>query len=232
VTTQRASRIAGGIALVAVLSVVGVAAWSLLNPSDPGPALPLPDAPAMGDITGYVERVDAGARTVDVAENLLGLRPTMMVVTNDTSITVRGKQGALADLTKDMPVRAFYEIRNDVKYLTALQVITSDPADARPAVEPVPAPPPVVASRPASPPPPAPAAPVMAVTPRPSTPPRAAPPAPVAASTTAPPAPAATPSPAPAATPSPAPVARVADPDAVGDGSAVIDWLLTESRRR
>ena len=231
-TTQRASRIAGGIALVAVLSVVTLVAWSLLNPSDPRPALPVDSGPAMGDITGYVERVDPGARTVDVADNLLGLRPTMMVVTSDTSIMVRGKQGALADLTKDMPVRAVYEIRNDVKYLTALQVITSDPADARPAVEPVPAPPPTAASRPASPRPPAPMAPVMAVTPRPAPPGRAATPAPVAAYTTLPPVPAATPSPAPIATPSPTPAARVAEPDAVGDGSAAVDWLLTESRRR
>ena len=224
-STQRASRIAGGIALVAVLSVVGIVAWSILNPSDPGPALPVADGPARGDITGYVERVDPGARTVDVAENLLGLRPTMMVVTNDTSIMVRGKQGALADLTRDMPVRAFYEVRNDVKYLTALQVITSDPVDARPAVEPVPTPPPAIASGPASPPSAAPtAAPVMVVTPRPTTSPRPATPAPVAASTP--------PSPAPAATPSPAPAVRVAEPDAAGDGSAAIDWLLTESRRR
>lgn len=215
-TTQRASRIAGGIALVAVLSVVAIVAWSILNPSDPGPALPVADVPARGDITGYVERVDAGARTVDVAENLLGLRPTMMVVTNDTSIMVRGKQGALADLTRDMPVRAFYEVRNDVKYLTALQVITSDPVDARPAVEPVPTPP-AIASGPASPPSAAPtAAPVMIVTPRPTTSPRPATPAPVAASTP----------------PSPAPAVRVVEPDAVGDGSAAIDWLLTESRRR
>lgn len=223
-TTQRASRIAGGVALVAVLSVVGMVAWSLLNPSDPGPALPLPDAPAMGDITGYVEQVDAGARTVAVVEDLLGLRPTMMVVTNDTSIMVRGKQGALADLAKDMPVRAFYEVRNDVKYLTALQVITSDPADAGPAVEAAPTPSPPIAPGPAAPPalvsgaasprPPAPAAPVMAVTPRTVTPPRAPTPAPVASPTS-----------------SPAPAGRVTDPDA-SDGSAAIDWLLTESRRR
>jgi hypothetical protein len=224
VTTQRASRIAGGVALVAVLSVVTMVAWSLLNPSDPRPTLPVGDTPAMGDMTGYVERVDAGARTVDVVENRLGLRPTMMVVTNDTSIMVRGKQGALADLTKDMPVRAFYEVRNDVKYLTSLQVITNDPADGSPAGEPVPAPPSAVASKPASPRTPAPAGPVMTVTPRPSPPPRAAPPAPVAASTTS--------SPAPVALPSPAPAARVAEPDAAGDGSAAVDWLLTESRRR
>ena len=169
-TTQRASRIAGGVTLVAVLSVVGLVAWSLLDSSDPEPALPLPDAPAMGDVTGYVERVDPGARTVNVAENLDGLRPTLMVVTGDTSIVVRGKHGALADLAKDMPVRAFYEVRNDVKYLTALRVITGDPADAGPAP---------------------PAVPVMAVTPGPSTPSRSSTSAPVAASPTWSPPPAA-----------------------------------------
>ncbi len=251
-TTRGVSRIAGGIALVAVLSVVGMVTWSVLHPSDPGPSLPLADGPALGDVTGYVGRVDPSARTVDVAENPFGLRPVMMVLTNDTSIMVDGKQGGIGDLSKDVPVRAFYEVRNDVKYVTSIQVITDDasrssvsqarpPAGATPPVESGPP----VASKPAAPPAveaaapairtPVTAPPVSAATPRLGVP--------------VPPPPARTPDPSPArprtagrpaaTTPRPtAPVSeaasvastvRPADTD-VGDGSAVIDWLFERRR--
>jgi hypothetical protein len=148
VSTQGASKVAGGIALAAVLSVVAIVAWSILNHSDPAPSATLGDGPAMGDITGYVGRVDRNARTVDVAESMFGLRPVTMALTNDTSITVAGKQGGIGDLSKDMQVRAFYEVRNDVKYVTSIQVISdeapskvaSSPAsDARSPVETKPA---------------------------------------------------------------------------------------------
>ena len=240
VTAQRASRIAGGLAFVAGLSVVGAVAWSLLTPSYPGPALPLAEGPALGDVTGYVGRVDPSARTVDVADNLFGLRPVMMVLTDDTSIMVGGKQGAIGDLSKDTPVRAFYEVRNDIKYVTSILVITdqarsqtgASSVDSRPAADTRPA----IDSRPAA-----------AVTPpvesRPLTPPAvaSAPPAsrsaagaPVMATITSRPVPASPRASAPpvAAAVGSRPVTgvRAAEPDA-GDGSAAIDWLF-ESRRR
>ena len=286
-SAQGASKVAGGIALAAVLSVVAIVAWSMLNQSDPAPSAPVADGPAMGDITGYVGRVDRNARTIDVAENMFGLRPVTMALTNDTSIMVSGKQGGIGDLSKDMQVRAFYEVRNDVKYLTSIQVITEDaqakvassapadsknPIEAKPAAQTKPqreakppvetrssveskpsmdtkpvAPPPVASAPPATR-PPAPAAPVMSVTPKPPTPPsadvrpvppRVTDPAPASLETAArpalaPPRPAAPKAEAaspPSLPSSPAAAARPADTDG-GDGSAAIDWLLKESRRR
>ena len=228
-----AARIAGGIALVAVLSVVVIVAWSMLNQSDPAPSAPLAEGPALGDLTGYVGRVDRKARTVEVSENSAGLRPVTMAVTDDTSISVRGKQGGLGDLTKDLPVRAFYEVRNDVKYVTSIQVIADD---ARGKV----ASPPAVVSAPPPTRPPASAAPEMSAPSTPasaspaarSVPPRMADPVP-ASFETATPAASAPPRAAEAVSP-PSPTtlaARPADTPA-GDGSAVIDWLLRESRRR
>lgn len=228
VTAQRASRIAGGLAFVAVLSVVGAVAWSLLNPSDPGPALPLAEGPALGDVTGYVGRVDPSARTVDVADNLFGLRPVMMVLTNDTSIMVGGKQGAIGDLSKDTPVRAFYEVRNDIKYVTSILVITdqarsqtgTSSVDSRPAAAVTPP----VESRPLTPP-------AVASAPPAS---RSAAGVPVMATITSRPVPASPRASAPpvAAAVGSRPVTgvRAVEPDA-GDGSAAIDWLF-ESRRR
>jgi hypothetical protein len=234
VTAQRASRIAGGVALVAVLSVVGMVTWSLLNRSDPGPALPLAEGPALGDMTGYVGRVDPLARTVDVTEDLLGLRPVMLAVTDDTSIMVHGKQGGLGDLSKDMPVRVFYEVRNDVKYVTSIQVIT---ADATPVAEARPVAPAAVVSASQTTPSPAPAPPLTAATPpptppppTPASPPRRAPdpsPAGQTARRSPPPRVAA---PATEAASPPVSVTRPAETEA-GDGSAAVDWLF-ESRRR
>jgi hypothetical protein len=138
----------GGIAFVAVLSVVGTVAWSLLNRSDHVPPLPLAEGPALGDLTGYVGRIDPGARTIDIAEDLSGLRSVAMVVTDDTSIMVGDKRGGIGDLSKDLPVRAFYEVRNDVTYVTSIQVIIDEAKGTAAATTPAVAPPPPPRGRP------------------------------------------------------------------------------------
>ena len=213
-TAQRLSRVIGGIAVLGVLVIAAMVTWSVLHRADPGPALPLAGGPALGDLTGYVGRVDRDAGTVDVADDLFGLRPVMLVVTDDTSIMVHGKEGALGDLSKDMPVRVFYEVRDDVKYVTSLQVISDGAQASGPTAADVG---PVVEDRAGSP-----------VTARPGAEPTPAARtrAPVAA--VVPPAPAA-PSAAAAIGP-PRASPRPADAE-VGDGSAAIDWLF-ESRRR
>jgi len=178
--------------------------------------------------------IDTGStdRTVEIAENLVGLRPVAMAVTDDTSIVVRDKRGGLGDLTKDLPVRAFYEVRNDVKYVTSIKVIADDAqatvptpasADTRPPVEaqsptetePL-APPDVASALPAARPVP------PSMTDR------------VSASFKTAASPAPTPSRAPAPTAEAAPSASAARPadTEVGDGSAAVDWLLKESHRR
>ena len=230
-----ASWIAGGIALAAVLSIVAIVAWSMQNRSDPVPSAPLTGGPALGELTGYVGRVDLKAGTVEVAGNLVGLRPVTMAVTDGTSIMVHDKRAGLGNLTKDLPVRVFYEVRNDVKYATSIKVIADDAqakvsspdaADTRPpvaaqspTVTTPPAPPPVASTPPA-------ARPVPPMTDRVSASFKTgASPAPTPSRTPAPTAEAASP-PSP-----PASVPRQADTD-VGDGSAAVDWLLKESHRR
>jgi hypothetical protein len=172
---------AGGIAVVAVLVVTGLVTWSYMNRTENEFIPSQAGGPAMGDVTGYVGRVDREARTLDISENLLGLRPMSLTVTNDSSIMVRGKQGGLGDLSKDMPVRVFYEVRNDVKYVTSLQVMTEETQTAQPAASdakpgasasapPPPAPAeskPAVASKPAEPKPVAEAKPAIEVKPEP-----------------------------------------------------------------
>jgi hypothetical protein len=259
VTAQELSRIAGGIALAAVLVIAGLVAWSTLRAPEQEFVPQLAGGPAMGDMTGYLGRVDRDAHTIDVAENRVGVRAVSLALTDDTAITVHGRAGSLADLSKDMPVRVFYEVRNDVKYVTSIQVVTEEPratpanaaptsgaeakdsTDAKPAggqpladQKPVAESKPVPVTKPAAearavPPVPSPAAPVP--TPREQ-------PAPASSvQALAPPAvkpsrPAASPTEAAPVAPSrTATPPRPADSDAI-DGTAAIDWLLRGPGRR
>ena len=190
-TAQGLSKIAGGIAVVAVVVVTGMATWSLLRPSDPDSIqvseAPQPrEAPRLGDMTGYVGRVDPDTQMIVVSASPVGANPVMLVVNSAASITVRGKPSGLRDLSKDMPVRVVYEVRDDVKYATSIQVVTEEaqaprgsetkpavetkpPVEARPPVEAKPAPPVVSPASPATR-PPATVPPVTAAPPRPTPP--------------------------------------------------------------
>jgi hypothetical protein len=254
VTTQELSRIAGGIAIVAVLVVSGMVAWSVLD-QDADPAVPQAEAPRpdeatrLGDLTGYLGQVDSAGRTIVVAANPTGADPVVLAVPNEASVTVHGRQGGLGDLSKDMPVRVFYEVRNEIKHVTSIQVVTDRPQAAAPSPsETAPAADPKAAvevkspaeSRPAPVPPAAQAKdPVESKPPAESRPPAEVKPAAPAAVRPTPPPPPATavtprPAPAPPATAPPdpprAPATGPAGRD--DDGSAAVDWLLKGPGRR
>jgi len=207
-----------------------------MNQSDPTPAVQAPAGLVMGEMTGIVDRVDQTARTVEVSE-AKGHYPVAMTVTDDTAITVRGEQRGLRDLKRDLPVRAFYEVRNDVKYVTRIQVV-ADEAEAKAgspaesATAPAPSTRQSAAFKSTAPPAPAPA---IATAPAPSpAPPAAAPAAPTVAPLVPPIAP------APPLTPvaeAPAPPRQTVSAGApvaadAADGSEAVDWLLRNSRRR
>ena len=112
-TAQRLSRIAAGIAIVTALGVAGLVTRNVLWLDDPDASLQRGGGKLLGDMAGYVGRVDREARTVDISASPLGIRPVVLLVTNDTAIVVNGKQGAIGDLWKDLPVRVFYELFGD-----------------------------------------------------------------------------------------------------------------------
>jgi len=132
-TAQRLSRIAAGIAIVTALGVAGLVTRNVLWPDDPDASLQRSGGKMLGDMAGYVGRVDREARTVDISASPLGIRPVVVLVTNDTAIVVNGKQGAIGDLWKDLPVRAFYEVRDNTRYATSIQVTAGDALAASPA---------------------------------------------------------------------------------------------------
>ena len=254
-TAQRLSRIAAGIAIVTVLGVAGLVTRNVLWPDDPDASLQRSGGKMLGDMAGYVGRVDREARTVDISTSPLGIRPVVLVVTNETAIAVNGKQGAIGDLWKDLPVRVFYEVRDNARYATSIQVTSGDalaasagskdtaPAQASAPTLPAPAaaaaPPaaPVSPARPSAPAPVASKAMPAASTPAPIAP-GAVPVAPAAVRVAEP-----TPAKAPATSAAASPAAESAsvgssratrpaptEPDA--DGSAAIDWLLKGAGRR
>ena len=219
-TAQRLSRIAAGIAIVTVLGVTALVTRNVLWPDDPDASLQRNGGKVMGDMAGYVGRVDREARTVDISTSPLGIRPVVLLVTNETAIVVNGKQGAIGDLWKDLPVRVLYEVRDNARYATSIQVTAGDSLAASPAAK---------DSAPASATPTPtkePQAPSVATSPVPATAPPSVAPAPVAPATPpkppAPPAVATKPTPvAPAPVPvaprpavAPAPPAVVAAPPA------------------
>jgi hypothetical protein len=133
VNAQRLSRIALGIAVVTVLGVTGLVTRNLLWPDDPDASLQRTGGKVLGDMAGYVGQVDREAHTVDVSSSPLGIRPVVVVVTNDTAIVVNGKQGGLGDLWKDLPVRVYYEVRDNARYATSIQVNSGDTLASSPA---------------------------------------------------------------------------------------------------
>ena len=134
-TAQRLSRIAAGIAIVTVLGVTALVTRNVLWPDDPDASLQRNGGKVMGDMAGYVGRVDREARTVDISTSPLGIRPVVLLVTNETAIVVNGKQGAIGDLWKDLPVRVLYEVRDNARYATSIQVTAGDSLAASPAAK-------------------------------------------------------------------------------------------------
>ena len=167
---QRLSRIAAGIAIVTALGVVGIITRNVLWPDDPDASLQHQGGKVLGDMTGYVGRVDKESRTVDVSASPLGIRPLAIVLTNETAIVVNGKQGAIGDLWKDLPVRVYYEVRDNTRYATSIQVTSGDAQAASAAARDQAATPPAAAPSTPTPPAaqetsPAPPAPVASTTP-------------------------------------------------------------------
>ena len=201
-TAQRLSRIAAGIAVVTVLGVTALVTRNVLWPDDPDASLQRNGGKVMGDMAGYVGRVDREARTVDISTSPLGIRPVVLLVTNETAIVVNGKQGAIGDLWKDLPVRVLYEVRDNARYATSIQVTAGDSLAASPAAK---------DSAPASATPTPtkePQAPSVATSPVPATAPPSVAPAPVAPATPPkPPAPAAVATKPTPVAPAPVPVA-------------------------
>ena len=122
--------VAGGGMLV-VLGAAALIVWPLVWPPDPDASVQLVNGRLMGEVTGYVGRVDRDARTLDVSASLVGWRPVPLTVNESTSILVQNRQGAFGDLWKDLPVRVSYEVVGDARLAKSIEVVAAESEIAR-----------------------------------------------------------------------------------------------------
>jgi len=117
--------------MVVVLGAAAMMLWPLLWPPDPDASVQLVNGRLIGETSGYVGRVDRAAQTVDISSSLVGWRPIMVVVNDQTSIMVQNRQGGFGDLLKDLPVRVSYEVVGDRRLAKSIEVVTEDGERAR-----------------------------------------------------------------------------------------------------
>lgn len=117
--------------MVVVLGAAAMMLWPLLWPPDPDASVQLVNGRLVGETSGYVGRVDRTTQTVDISSSLVGWRPIMVVVNDQTAIMVQNRQGGFGDLLKDLPVRVSYEVVGDRRLAKSIEVVTEDSERAR-----------------------------------------------------------------------------------------------------
>ena len=126
-----AIRLVAGGGMVMVLGAAALMLWPLLWPPDPDAVVQLVSGHLIGETSGYVGRVNRDAQTVDVSSSLIGWRPIVLVVNEETSILVQNRQGGFGDLSKDLPVRVSYEIVGDRRLARSIEIVTDERENAR-----------------------------------------------------------------------------------------------------
>lgn len=143
--------VASILALLAL--VVAPALAQTQAPAPPGPpARPAPGAgaitpekPTTKEVEGTVKKVDPTAKSVQVSSGLLGLFGATLEVTDQTKISVEGKDGALSDIREGARVKASYESRDGKNVAKSIDVMAAEEKDkpaapARPAAPGAPSP--------------------------------------------------------------------------------------------
>jgi Cu/Ag efflux protein CusF len=121
--------------VLAVLSLVVAPAMAQTQPPPAAPARPAPATPATPaapsaerpkEVEGTVKKVDAATRSVQVSSGLLGLFGATLEVTDDTKISVQGRDGSIADLREGAKVKAAYESRDGKNVARSIDVMPSE----------------------------------------------------------------------------------------------------------
>lgn len=90
-----------------------------------------PAPPAAHEVQGTIQRVDPGARSVQISSGLFGIFGSTLMVTGDTWIEVAGKQAKLIELRPGDKVQASYEVHNGRNIATTIVAMP----EARPPAE-------------------------------------------------------------------------------------------------
>lgn len=122
-------------AVLVTLAVVSVTAQSQAPqyaPPVPG-APPVPAETISKKVEGTVKKIDPAAKSVQVSSGLLGIGGATMSVTDETKITVQGKEGSLADIREGAKVKASYESRDGKNVATSIEVTAAADQERSPA---------------------------------------------------------------------------------------------------
>jgi Cu/Ag efflux protein CusF len=125
---MRVSVILASVAAILTLVVGSVTAQT----QAPGYAPPVPGGPPVPaetiskDVEGTVKKVDPAAKSVQISSGLLGLLGATMAVTDETKITVEGKEGSIADIREGAKVKASYESRGGKNVAKSIEVMAAE----------------------------------------------------------------------------------------------------------
>jgi Cu/Ag efflux protein CusF len=115
---------------LAVVSVTAQSQAPQYAPPVPG-APPAPAETISKEVEGTVKKVDPAAKSVEVSSGLL--RGATMSVTDETKITVQGKEGSLADIREGAKVKASYESRGGKNVAKSIEVTAAADQERSPA---------------------------------------------------------------------------------------------------
>jgi Cu/Ag efflux protein CusF len=105
----------------------------------PSVSPPVPGAPPASpetiikEVEGTVKKVDPAAKSVQVSSGLLGLLGATMSVTDETKISVQGKEGSIADIREGAKVKASYESRDGKNMAKSIEVMAAEENAGSPA---------------------------------------------------------------------------------------------------
>jgi hypothetical protein len=115
----------------AVLAVSIPVAWWLLWASDPDALLRMEGGSLVGEVRGYLQRVDRDARTIEVSRSLLGFRAVAIAVTDETEILVNALHGGFGDLATHRTVSVSYVVRGAARLAQSIHVGSAIGTSAR-----------------------------------------------------------------------------------------------------
>jgi hypothetical protein len=118
--------------LVVVGSVTAQTQAPHKAPPVPG-APPVPAETIVKDVEGTVKKVDPAGKSVQVSSGLLGLLGATMEVTDETKISVQGKEGSIADIREGAKVKASYESRGGKNVAKSIEVMAAEEKESSPA---------------------------------------------------------------------------------------------------
>jgi hypothetical protein len=96
------------------------------RPAPPGTTVDKAPVEKTKEVEGTVKKVDAANKSVQVSSGLLGFFGATVEVTDQTKISVQGREGSLADIREGAKVKASYESRDGKNVAKSIDVMPAE----------------------------------------------------------------------------------------------------------